>query len=136
RDGGRVAVLFCDLDDFKTVNDTFGHERGDQVLTAVVRRLQTTLRPDDTVARLGGDELVVAAHVDTPEHATDLLHRVRAALNQPLGLPADPDLTIGVSVGLAVGGPGSQASQLLAAADQAMYAEKTRHRTQRPFPPD
>jgi diguanylate cyclase (GGDEF)-like protein len=136
RNGGQVAVLFCDLDDFKAVNDTFGHERGDQVLTAVVRRLQTTLRPDDTVARLGGDELVVAAHVNTPEHAHDLLHRVRAALDQPLGLPADPELTVGVSAGLAVGGPGSHASQLIADADQAMYAEKNRRRTRRPGPPD
>jgi diguanylate cyclase (GGDEF)-like protein/PAS domain S-box-containing protein len=92
RDAGVVAVMFCDVDRFKEINDTFGHERGDQVLTAVVRRLQVTLRPDDTVARIGGDEFVAVAHVDSAEHARDLLGRVRTALAAPLDVPDDPGL--------------------------------------------
>jgi len=128
RGSGVVAVMFCDIDHFKAINDTFGHERGDQVLTAMVRRLQVTLRPDDTVARIGGDEFVVAGHVDSPADAHALHERVRAALARPLELPDDPAVPVGVSVGLAVGRGGCEVGALIAEADRAMYAEKRRGR--------
>jgi diguanylate cyclase (GGDEF)-like protein/PAS domain S-box-containing protein len=131
RGHGVVAVMFCDIDHFKDINDTFGHARGDQVLTAVVRRLQVTLRPDDTVARIGGDEFVVASHVDGPADADALLERVRTALAEPLGIPGDPDLTVGVSVGLAVARGNVDVTSLIADADRAMYVEKTRVRATR-----
>ena len=131
RGDGVVAVMFCDIDHFKAVNDTHGHERGDQVLTAVVRRLQVTLRPDDTVARIGGDEFVVACHVDSADHAEAMLHRVRAALTPPLQLPGDRTMAVGVSVGLAVARGDVDVSQVIAEADRAMYREKFRHRTPR-----
>jgi diguanylate cyclase (GGDEF)-like protein/PAS domain S-box-containing protein len=132
RGHGVVAVMFCDIDHFKAINDTFGHARGDQVLTAVVRRLQVTLRPDDTVARIGGDEFVVASHLDGPADADALLKRVRAALAEPLGIPGEPDLLVGVSVGLAVGGGDDvDVTSLIADADRAMYEEKTRGRAGR-----
>ena len=128
RGSGVVAVMFCDIDHFKAINDTFGHERGDQVLTATVRRLQVTLRPDDTVARIGGDEFVVASHVDTPADAHAVHARVRAALSRPLELPDDPAAPVGVSVGLAIGRGGCDVGRLIAEADRAMYVEKMRGR--------
>jgi diguanylate cyclase (GGDEF)-like protein/PAS domain S-box-containing protein len=135
RGHGVVAVMFCDIDHFKAINDTFGHERGDQVLTALVRRLQVTLRPEDTVARIGGDEFVVCSHVDTTAHAHALHARVRAALARPLDLPLDPPqqcaMPVGVSVGLAIGHGEAEVSRLVAEADRAMYAEKTRRRVPR-----
>lgn len=131
REPGVVAVMFCDIDQFKAVNDTFGHQRGDQVLTAVVRRLQVTLRPDDTVARIGGDEFVVASQVDTAAHAHALHERVRAALARPLELPGDPSVPVGVSVGLAIGRGRCDIGALIAEADQAMYAEKEQRRMPR-----
>jgi diguanylate cyclase (GGDEF)-like protein/PAS domain S-box-containing protein len=131
RGRGVVAVLFCDIDGFKEINDSFGHERGDEVLTALVRRLQVTLRPDDTVARVGGDEFVVAGHVETPADAAALLDRVRDALDRPLELPGDRTLAVGVSVGLAIGSGEAEAGRLVAEADRAMYAEKARRRLPR-----
>ena len=131
REDGVVAVMFCDIDHFKDVNDTFGHQRGDQVLTAVVRRLQVTLRPDDTVARIGGDEFVVASHVDSAAHAYALCDRVRHALAAPFPVPGNPAMTVGVSVGLAVARGDVDVSQVIANADRDMYREKNRHRTRR-----
>jgi diguanylate cyclase (GGDEF)-like protein/PAS domain S-box-containing protein len=131
REDGVVAVMFCDIDHFKEVNDSFGHQRGDHVLTAVVRRLQVTLRPDDTVARIGGDEFVVASHVDSAAHARALRDRVRHALAAPLEVPGDPAMTVGVSVGLAVARGDVDVSQVIAEADRDMYREKTRHRAPR-----
>jgi diguanylate cyclase (GGDEF)-like protein/PAS domain S-box-containing protein len=131
RGSGVVALLFCDIDSFKQINDTFGHERGDQVLTAVVRRLQVTVRPDDTVARLGGDELVVVSHVDDAGAGHALQHRVRDALARPLQLPAGRTMDVGVSVGLAVGDAARDGTELLAEADRAMYGEKNRRRLPR-----
>lgn len=131
RGAGVVAVMFCDIDHFKAINDTYGHARGDQVLTALVRRLQVTLRPDDTVARVGGDEFVIVGHVDTAAAARALHDRVREALARPLELPDDPAVLVGVSVGLAIGQGDAEASRLIADADRAMYAEKTRGRLPR-----
>jgi diguanylate cyclase (GGDEF)-like protein/PAS domain S-box-containing protein len=128
---GVVAVLFCDVDRFKQINDTYGHGCGDQVLTAVVRRLQVTLRPEDTVARVGGDEFVVAACVETEADAHALHERVRVALARPLGVRDRPGMSVGVSVGLAVARGDTDVGRLLADADRAMYAEKARRRESR-----
>lgn len=128
RGAGVVAVMFCDIDHFKEINDTYGHDRGDQVLTAVVRRLQVTLRPDDTIARLGGDEFVVASAVDDPADAQALLTRVRGALARPLAVRDDPAMPVGVSVGMAIAHGDVEVSEVIAEADRAMYAEKTRRR--------
>ena len=89
RDQKRLAVCYLDLDDFKPINDTYGHEQGDQVLIEVAHRLKKCVRAGDTVARLGGDEFVLLlgdlANVEECEHAID---RVLTALQVPFTVPA------------------------------------------------
>jgi diguanylate cyclase (GGDEF)-like protein len=122
---GQVAVLFVDLDGFKTVNDTLGHAAGDQLLVEAARRLASCVRPGDTAARLGGDEFaVVLDGVPEPATATQVAHRVLAALDQPFDLHATP-VTCGASLGIAAtSSPLDQADTLLRNADRAMYAAK------------
>ena len=129
RTGGGVALLFCDVDRFKQINDSQGHAVGDQVLEAIARRLQNTVRQADVVARFGGDEFVVlledvADEQTAEEYAKDL----QAALTHPIVVEGRP-LHFGVSVGIALH-PGRAApdsreiAALLADADAAMYAAK------------
>ncbi len=96
RGKGGVAVLYLDLDDFKDINDTYGHATGDRVLIEVARRLRGAVRPADTVARLGGDEYAVVAEGLPAPDALALAERVREALRAPIG-----DLTVMASVGSA-----------------------------------
>ncbi len=128
RTGGRVLVAFCDLDDFKAVNDGSGHAAGDQVLVTVAARLRDAVRPADTVARVGGDEFVVLCP-DVPDEAVaaEIADRLLAALRAPV-LVAGVDLRCGGSVGVALSaaaaGRRTAASRLLHAADVAMYRAK------------
>jgi diguanylate cyclase (GGDEF)-like protein len=125
----QVAVLFCDLDRFKTVNDTLGHAAGDELLRQVAARLLAAVRPGDTVGRLSGDEFaVVLRGLNSPEGAHSLARRVFACFDEPFRLEGQ-DVRIGTSVGVAVhadgdGGP----ALLLRRADAAMYADKHRDR--------
>ncbi|WP_432830126.1 diguanylate cyclase domain-containing protein [Dactylosporangium sp. CA-092794] len=123
---GRGALLFCDLDDFKVVNDTLGHEAGDAVLIAVAQRLVSLVRPQDIVARLGGDEFVLlTADVDDSGRAR-LVERIERAVSAPL-VYAGYALHIGVSVGVAViDDTVADAGAALRAADIAMYQAKDR----------
>ncbi|HEX4016916.1 MAG TPA: sensor domain-containing diguanylate cyclase [Frankiaceae bacterium] len=122
REKGGVAVLYLDLDDFKEVNDTFGHGEGDRVLVEVARRLRSAVRPADTVARLGGDEFAVVAEGLPAPDALSLAERVREALRPPIG-----DLTVVASVGTAHStSVGLDASALLHEADADMYRAKRR----------
>jgi diguanylate cyclase (GGDEF)-like protein len=125
RGGHRLAVLFCDLDDFKGVNDTFGHPVGDELLRAVAQRLRQCVRAGDTVARLGGDEFAIVLDDDraSPHAVGD---RILAALGEPLTLAGQP-LFPRASAGLVVLEPGERAlsaEQLLHRADAAMYEAK------------
>src|SRR2546423_694376 len=87
RDEGQVALLLLDLDRFKEINDTLGHDLGDRLLQLVGARLESTMRPQDTVARLGGDEFaVLLTDVDDLETAEEIAGRTRAALNKPFVL--------------------------------------------------
>ena len=121
-----VAVVFIDLDDFKTVNDAFGHAVGDTLLAAVAARIRDVVRGGDVVGRLGGDEfLIVAPAIDDPAEAQELGDRVMQAVAAPLTVGA-LRLTPSASVGVAWcpdGGAGD-ADGLIAAADAAMYAAK------------
>jgi diguanylate cyclase (GGDEF)-like protein len=118
-----VSVALIDLDDFKEVNDTLGHEVGDLLLVAVAQRLAGVMRREDMVARLGGDEFVVVLDGADPA-ATDLAaERMAAALRPPV-LAAGHELRIRASIGLADGRTGDEASVLLRQADIAMYAAK------------
>ncbi|MES2101686.1 MAG: diguanylate cyclase [Pseudomonadota bacterium] len=131
RHGGRVAVLFLDLDGFKRINDSIGHEAGDEVLRQVAERLSAVVRETDTVARLGGDEFVlVAADFDGDGVicARALARKCTEAIGRPL-LVRGSTHALGVSVGIALSNEGDHAEALLAAADRAMYAVKQRGST-------
>jgi len=119
-------VLFMDLDGFKPINDTLGHEAGDQALKEIARRLLLVARGADTLARVGGDEFVLLA-VDLDEPAGDVACRLAAAcidaVAQPLWLE-NAHRTLGVSIGIAVCSGACSADRLLAMADKAMYQAK------------
>ena len=125
RNGGQVAILFVDLDDFKTLNDTHGHARGDEVLTAAATRVSEALRPSDTAARLGGDEFAVLIEdvVDEAD-ALAVAMRLADALRRPLPL-GHSTVRVAASIGVALGGAGGETTEdLLRNADVAMYAAK------------
>ncbi|MCW2610943.1 MAG: hypothetical protein JWM15_2189 [Cryptosporangiaceae bacterium] len=126
--GEPLAVMFVDLDRFKTVNDSLGHGVGDSLLIDVARRIRSTLRPTDTVARLGGDEFAVLCEGlpagGATAEACDLAGRLRAAFAEPVTL-AGRNHVVTVSIGLVVAGPGlDEPGALLRAADVAMYEAK------------
>lgn len=120
-----VAVLFLDLDGFKTVNDLYGHRVGDAVLRAVAARLLSAMRPGDTVARLGGDEFVVIAlEIDGPDHAATIAERLIenvAAVHSLDGTQYELHASIGVALVKDLQEP---LDQIIAAADAAMYRAK------------
>ncbi len=127
-----IAVLFLDLDEFKPINDNFGHDAGDRLLIAVGRRLQSCLRPEDTIARLGGDEFTVLLEdITDVRYATRVAERIAEALKEPFKLDGD-EASVTASIGIAVGtGRESAPDELVRNADQAMYeakrAGKARH---------
>jgi diguanylate cyclase (GGDEF)-like protein len=121
-----VAVHHLDLDQFKAVNDTFGHPGGDKLLRIVAERLRGLTGKDDTIARTGGDEFVIVqAAIADPAHATSLAQRVIDALNEPYDIDGH-QAVIGVSVGISVGpGDGASPDKLLRNADLALYRAKS-----------
>ncbi|MEU9027726.1 diguanylate cyclase CdgB [Streptomyces sp. NPDC048383] len=118
-----LAVLFCDLDGFKSINDRFGHHTGDAVLIEVARRLTTGVRDGDTVARLGGDEFVVLADGLGAADAADLAVRLRNAIIPPIRVDGRA-VRVGASFGIGWAGCGMSADEVLRSADQRMYIEK------------
>ncbi|MEV5241024.1 diguanylate cyclase CdgB [Streptomyces cinnamoneus] len=118
-----LAVLFCDLDGFKSINDRFGHHTGDAVLIEVARRLSSGVRDGDTVARLGGDEFVVLADGLGPADAEDLAVRLRNAIIPPIRVDGRA-VRVGASFGIGWAGCGMSADEVLRSADQRMYVEK------------
>jgi diguanylate cyclase (GGDEF)-like protein len=128
RDGGGIAVLFLDLDDFKRVNDTWGHAVGDAVLQEVAARLSRQVRAGDTVARFAGDEFTVLLDGVTGEHDVRVVsERLLAALEPPIHC-GEHEVRVGLSIGAAVatGRPMPDSGTLLLSADQALYAAKRR----------
>jgi diguanylate cyclase (GGDEF)-like protein len=125
----QLAVLFCDLDRFKEVNDTLGHAAGDELLRQVAERLRASVRPDDTVARLSGDEFaVILRGVAGGDDAAALADRLLCCFDEPFRLEAG-DVRIGGSVGVAMHADGNvMAEQLLRTADADMYRNKHRGR--------
>ncbi|MGY1696878.1 MULTISPECIES: putative bifunctional diguanylate cyclase/phosphodiesterase [unclassified Geodermatophilus] len=136
-ESSRTALLFLDLDGFKTVNDSLGHEVGDELLRQVGGRLVGQVRPDDAVARLGGDQFVVLARsCDTPEAAA-LAFRLQRSFTRPFSA-AGLSVPVSASIGVAVAQPGQRrAHHLLSDADAAGYAAKAAGRDRvRLFSPD
>jgi diguanylate cyclase (GGDEF)-like protein/PAS domain S-box-containing protein len=125
RAGSKVAVLFVDLDNFKVVNDSLGHEMGDKLLVRVAERLWRCIRPEDTLSRFGGDEFVMLLEdVPSPRDAVRVAERIRQELRSPFVLEGR-ELVLRASVGIALGnGRTKSPGELLKDADTAMYRAK------------
>jgi diguanylate cyclase (GGDEF)-like protein len=124
-----VAIMFVDLDRFKPVNDTYGHEAGDLVLVTLGRRLSAAVRTGDTVARFGGDEfLVLCEDVSSAEEAVALANRMVETMAEPI-VVGDIELVVSASLGLVVtDAPDADAEELVRQADRAMYEAKAKGR--------
>jgi diguanylate cyclase (GGDEF)-like protein len=128
---GRLGVLFCDLDGFKAVNDTLGHAAGDELLTAVARRLEQCVGPLGVLGRMGGDEFVVVVPGASEGDLTDLVLRIEGELARSFVLPAGTAV-IGVSIGAASTGAGEHDLEaLLTQADGLMYEVKRDRKSRR-----
>jgi chemotaxis family two-component system sensor kinase Cph1 len=119
----RLALIFLDLDDFKVVNDTRGHEVGDAVLAAVGNRRAGIARASDMVVRLGGDEFVIVCVGADEKDARHVAQRAIRAIGRPVAV-ADAVFSLSVSAGVVAAAPGMASSELLDAADAAMYRSK------------
>ena len=137
RTGRTFQVVMLDLDEFKQVNDTFGHKTGDQMLREVARILQAQLREYDFLARYAGDEFVAIVQDLSAEQTVDLRERIERAVSKfSLHVRGDKHARVGISVGSAsYGVHGETLDQLLIAADEAMYSAKSFHK-QRPADAD
>lgn len=132
RRGRRLALMFLDLDRFKNINDSLGHDVGDELLRQFAERLRLLVRPEDTVARFGGDEFVVLVEaVSDDQDITQIADRLEAAMSEPFRLDGR-HLTVTVSVGIVLGTGDEEPSALLRNADTAMYRAKElgRNRTE------
>lgn len=128
-DGYSFGVLFLDLDRFKVVNDSLGHQIGDQLLVAAARRLEACLRPGDTVARLGGDEFaIILDHVRHVSDAIQAAERIRERLAAPFNI-SDHEVFISASIGIALNQTASEEpDEIMRNADTAMYRAKDQGR--------
>ncbi|HEX8833029.1 MAG TPA: EAL domain-containing protein, partial [Abditibacteriaceae bacterium] len=125
RQGSLVAVLFVDLDNFKIINDSLGHNVGDEVLMGVASRILSCLRSQDTGARIGGDEFtVVLEGIENAQQAVVVAERILQMLHLPF-LVAEKEVYATPSIGISIGGKSSQSAELLRQADSAMYAAKS-----------
>jgi diguanylate cyclase (GGDEF)-like protein len=122
-----LSLLFIDLDDFKKVNDSHGHEVGDQVLRAIAVRLQSSVRADDTVGRQGGDEFVyLALDLEKETHAENIAKKIRNTIAATCEIEGVP-FTVKASIGIAIyPQDGRTPEELLKSADKAMYKAKAR----------
>ena len=128
RRGQQLAVIFCDLDCFKEINDSLGHQAGDAVLQAMAERLRSSLRATDLAARIGGDELLVALDgVRNLEDALSIAETLRQQLSEPVRLPGG-EVRISASLGVALAQPEETLDDLMHRADAAMYAAKQQGR--------
>ena len=122
--GKPFATLYLDLDDFKTVNDSLGHDAGDALLVCVANRLRACLGPDDVAARLGGDEFAIMASALGLDQAEALAKSILAALDEPV-VVAGHRRTVSASIGIALGRADTDVVDILKAADVAMYNAKS-----------
>ncbi len=129
RTGGRVAVLFGDIDRFKVVNDNLGHQLGDEMLRVVADRLRRVVRPGDTLSRFGGDEFVIILEgVTSPEDAGQVADRVLQVLREPIMLGGHHEVMATMSIGMALSDARTTRDDLVHGADVAMYRAKERGR--------
>jgi diguanylate cyclase (GGDEF)-like protein/PAS domain S-box-containing protein len=124
-----VAVLFCDVDHFKVVNDSLGHSAGDRLLVAVADRLRSALRPGDTVARFGGDEFVILCDdLDHDHDAVTIAERVHVAVHEPPLTVENTEVFAAVSIGISFSHGDKDPETMIRDADAAMYLAKARGR--------
>lgn len=122
--GAQFAVLFCDLDGFKRVNDLFGHAAGDELLVKVGARIKAAIRSEDTVSRLGGDEFaVLIENVTSPDDVDATCQRILEALRERVQLTTE-EVSVTTTIGVAMSTTGGSADSLLSQADLAMYQAK------------
>ncbi len=123
-----VAVLFCDLDQFKLVNDSLGHAAGDELLAAVAPRIEQAIRPSDTVARFGGDEFAILAEdISNERDAIRVAERIAEALTRPFVL-REREHFVSASIGISIAAGGESPEALMRDADAALYRAKERGR--------
>ncbi|MFN8037529.1 MAG: EAL domain-containing protein [Acidimicrobiia bacterium] len=129
RHHSKLAVLFLDLDRFKLVNDSLGHEAGDRLLVEIAERVRRAVRPTDLVARLGGDEFTVLLdEIHHPADAARVAERILAALHDPIRI-ASHELVVTASVGIAVSDGSHEPNEVVRQADLAMYVAKEKGRS-------
>jgi diguanylate cyclase (GGDEF)-like protein len=142
-DGTHLGILFCDIDHFKTINDTWGHGIGDAVLTTVAARICESVRHGDTVGRTGGDEiLVVLPDVHSIDEVARIGEEIRFRAAEPIH-ESGATIHVTLSIGATVADPGESVSSITARADAAMYQAKSSDRNtvipveaaRRPRPP-
>jgi diguanylate cyclase (GGDEF)-like protein/PAS domain S-box-containing protein len=122
--GTPVAVAFCDIDDFKSINDTHGHAAGDEVLTVLTQRMRDSVRRSDSLARLGGDEiLAVCVDVSSLETARRIAETLRLSAAETIST-SHGDVATSISVGITLVQPGDSVDDVIDRADRAMYAAK------------
>jgi diguanylate cyclase (GGDEF)-like protein len=124
RSGSLVSVFLLDVDQFKTINDSLGHEAGDDLLIALSARLQHIVRGSDTVARLGGDEFVVLCEVESDAEAFSVAERIADAWERPIPVAAGGEIFVSASIGITVARRPQSAETMLREADAAMYRAK------------
>ncbi len=128
-----LAVMFIDLDGFKAINDNFGHETGDHLLTELAKRFLSIIRDPDTIARLGGDEFVILMQIDKPDNLTAPLEHIVKLINQPV-VTESAQLNVSPSIGVTIfPDDPSDSEALIRHADQAMYEAKQKGRNQVQF---
>ena len=133
REGGRLSIGMCDLDHFKKVNDTCGHQAGDEALVAFTRCIQANLRAYDCVGRYGGEEFLVIAAGARGQNEDALYERLRAKIADAVIKTKAGDISITVSIGVAPGTDQSTVETLVAAADAALYRAKANGRNRVAF---
>ncbi len=133
RCGGGLAVGLCDIDRFKSVNDTFGHQTGDDVLRAVTGIFQDSIRQYDAIGRFGGEEFLLIVPIAAGTHCVPLFERLCARVAQSKIQTKSGEMTVTISIGVTVLQPGDTIDGLLGAADKALYAAKDAGRNQVAF---
>ncbi len=129
RTGHQLAVLFCDIDRFKVINDNLGHQVGDELLRVIADRLRRAVRPGDTLSRFGGDEFVILLEgLTSPDDARTVANAVLESLRDPITLSAGHEVLATMSIGIALGEFGKSRDDLMHDADVAMYRAKDRGR--------
>ena len=131
RTGRRIGVLYCDLDDFKGINDRFGHGAGDRILHVLGERITAEVRSDDLAARTGGDELlVVLVGLHDLDEALAIADKIRAATSRPIPIGDGDEVVVTMSIGVTLVEAGEGVDDMVARADRAMYRAKAAGRDQ------